>query len=198
MISPANAEATHFIETWPQESSTAALIYGSEGSGKTHLALNWVKRVGGVILDKNLLGTLDSLSLWQGASHAVLEDIQMITNEQALFHLLRQAESTGFFLLCTARDNASNLLFRLPDLRSRLLALPQVAIHEPDEELLRVFLYKCFSDRQLRVNEEIIKYILKRMERSFVSAIKLVEHIENESFISKREITIPFLKSLIV
>ncbi|HBO58644.1 MAG TPA: DNA replication protein, partial [Alphaproteobacteria bacterium] len=55
----------------------------------------------------------------------------------------------------------------LPDLITRLKAVPRVAIGEPDETLLNALLLKQFVDRQLTVAPDVIAYLTKNMERSF-------------------------------
>ncbi len=58
------------------------------------------------------------------------------------------------------------MALRLPDLVSRLNALPVVEILPPDDALLRGVLVKHFADRQIAVAESIISFILVRMPRS--------------------------------
>jgi chromosomal replication initiation ATPase DnaA len=197
ITSAANEEAVRLLETWPGgHPGQAALISGPEACGKTHLALSWAKRTRAVIIDADALGNTSSATLWQEATHAVLEDVHAITHETGLFHLLRHGETHGLFLLFTSRLPASQLPFTLPDLRSRLISLPAAVIAAPDEALLRGFLFKCFSDRQLRVSEEVIDYLMKRMDRSFIAAHTLVEAVEQRALEKRREITVPLVKGL--
>jgi chromosomal replication initiation ATPase DnaA len=195
ILSPANEEAARFLDIWPRtDSQPIALLSGPEACGKTHLATRWRARVGAATIDPSVLGRTDSGALWQGTTHAVLEDVHAVTNETALFHLLRHAETQGLFLLLTSRQSPRQLSFILPDLRSRLLALPATAIHAPDEALLKGFLLKCFTDRQLTVGEEVIGYLARRTERSFAAARAVVEAVETQAFEEKREITVPFMR----
>jgi chromosomal replication initiation ATPase DnaA len=135
--------------------------------------------------------------MWKDSSFAVLEDIHAITNEAALFHLLRHAENERVFLLLSSRMSAQSLPFTLPDLTSRLRSLPGIQIEAPDQVLLQVFMHKCFSDRQLRVSEDVIAYLVRRIERSFDAAYRVVEAVEHHSSETKRDITIPMVKPLV-
>jgi chromosomal replication initiation ATPase DnaA len=197
IISESNAEAIQFLDTWPDGNSYAAILSGPPSAGKTHLVQRWASRVEAGAIDKTALGAMPSSQIWNQSRHNVLEDIHTITDETALFHLLRHAETHGVFLLLSARMTALQLPFTLPDLRSRLLALPSIHLASPDEILLHGFLLKCFADRQLRVSEDVTAYLAKRMERSFASALALVDRIERSSFETKREITIPLVKPLV-
>lgn len=197
IVSPSNETAVRFIDSWPEDERMTALLSGPEASGKTHLAQRWAMRVGALMLDKASLGKIPSEEVWTDASYGVLEDIESIRDEAALFHLLRHAELHGLALLLTARSDAKQLGFTLPDLRSRLLALPVAELFPPDEIALMGFLMKYFSDHQLRVGEDVISYMAKRMERSFASALEMAEKIARSSIEAKREITIPFVRSLL-
>ena len=70
-------------------------------------------------------------------------------------------------------------------------------ITAPDDELLRAVLVKLFTDRQLRVKEEVIAYLLTRMERSLAAARALVALIDHVALQRKAEITRPFVARLL-
>ena len=55
----------------------------------------------------------------------------------------------------------------MPDLASRLRALPVVALTAPDDALLRAVLVKLFADRQLAVDESLVAF-LADPDRAFV------------------------------
>ena len=83
------------------------------------------------------------------------------------------------------------------DLASRLRAAPSVAIREPDEELLSAILVKSFNDRQIMLGADVLQYILPRIERSFESVRNLVDDIDHQAMIEKRNITIPFIREIL-
>ena len=47
----------------------------------------------------------------------------------------------------------------VPDLHSRLTAVPGIALEAPDEALLARVLLKLFADRQLKLPEALIGYL---------------------------------------
>lgn len=196
--SSCNAQAAEFLDTWPQGALTStALLTGPQASGKTHLTHSWAQRTQAMIIDPQAIGKKDSAALFGTNAHALLEDIHTLRDETALFHLLRHAETARLHLLLSSRAPASRLAFTLPDLRSRLMALPELSIGAPDTELLTLFLFKCFADRQLRVSQEVVEYLALRIERSFAAAQAIIERIEEQALNQKHAITIPFVKKLV-
>ncbi len=69
----------------------------------------------------------------------------------------------------------------MPDLASRLRAMPQVSLSAPDDTLLRAVLVKQFADRQLAVDEALIAYLLSRIGRSFADAREAVQALDREA-----------------
>ena len=84
----------------------------------------------------------------------------------------------------------------LPAVRS-VLAAPSVSIREPDDMLLGAILVKLFNDRQLRVGEDVIKYILPRMERSFAAARDLVAQADKLALAEKKAVSIPLIRKIL-
>ena len=90
----------------------------------------------------------------------VVEDLDRgIADEKALFHLLNRARESKLSMLLTSRTPPGEQEFRIPDLRSRLRALPIVEVQPPDEALLKAVLVKLFADRQLNVEPPVIDYL---------------------------------------
>jgi chromosomal replication initiation ATPase DnaA len=84
---------------------------------------------------------------------------------------------------------AGELQVQLPDLRSRLRALPVVTIARPDESLLRAVLVKHFIDRQLQVEPHTVSYLALRMEQSMEAAATLVDALDRAAMASHRRVT---------
>ncbi|MBR6327609.1 MAG: DNA replication protein, partial [Alphaproteobacteria bacterium] len=80
---------------------------------------------------------------------------------------------------------------------SRLKMVPNVAILEPDDSLLEALIVKLFSDRQITVPADVVRYIVHNMERSFSYAIKVVERADELSLCLKRAVTLPIVKQAI-
>ena len=85
----------------------------------------------------------------------------------------------------------------LADLRSRLVAAPAVAIGAPDDGLVGALLIKLFADRQLRVGDGVVEYLLARMERSFEAARILVAALDDAALAGRRNITVPLARQVL-
>ena len=58
-------------------------------------------------------------------------------------------------------------------------------------------LVKQFSDRQLDVGQDVIAYVVARMDRSFKSARHMVAEIDRLALSEKRAVTIPLVKRVL-
>jgi chromosomal replication initiation ATPase DnaA len=92
-------------------------------------------------------------------------------------------------MLLTSRVPPGELDVKLPDLRSRLRALPFVTIAPPDEALLKAVLVKHFMDRQLVVEPHVVGYIALHMDRSMEAVAAIVAEIDRAAMASRRRIT---------
>ena len=184
-----NAAALALIEAWPQWPGNAVILTGPEGCGKSHLAAIWADRAGARTIAARALDRLAVPgALATGA--LVIEDlIPQAFDERALFHLLNLAREEDAFVLMSARSAPAGWTFAIPDLASRLKAIPQVALSAPDDALLRAVLVKLFTDRQIAVDESLIVYLSRRMERSFAAVRAVVARLDEEAMRRKRPLT---------
>ena len=103
-------------------------------------------------------------------------------------HQYRRREKRLFVLL-SARDAPSRFEFALPDLRSRLNALPAVRIGAPDDALLKTVMLKHFADRQLAIDPKVLDFLAVRVERSLAAAADVVAAIDRAALGSGRKIS---------
>ncbi len=188
LVGSSNADALALIERWPDWPDRVLAVAGPEGAGKSHLAAIWAEIAGARRVSARALGETDLLQeLATGA--LVIEDAAAPLDERALFHLLNLVREEEAFLLITARTKPANWDVALPDLASRLRAVPVVAVSPPDDGLLRAVMVKLFTDRQLAVDETLVGYLAARIERSFVGARAAVEELDREALRRKRPVT---------
>ena len=78
----------------------------------------------------------------------------------------------------------------VPDLHSRLTAVPGAALETPDEALIARVLLKLFADRQLKLPEALIDYLVPRLRRSFADAERIVVLIDKLALEQKRNVSV--------
>jgi chromosomal replication initiation ATPase DnaA len=185
-----NAAALDLLESWPNWPARTVAIVGPEGSGKSHLAAIWAavagaRRLASRALDEPAVPAAlatGALALECGAVDADLD-------ERALFHLLNLVQEQRAFLLLTARTAPAAWPIALPDLASRLRAVPVVTLAAPDDAMLRAVLVKLFADRQVMVDEALVSYLMVRIERSFAAARSIVATLDREALRRQRPVT---------
>ena len=189
LVSACNRGAVRLIDTWPQWKENAKLIIGPAASGKTHLARVWQARSGAEALSPTGVD-IDLLDAMGEGTALIVEDIDRAGyDEKALFHLLNLAREKRVFVLLSARDAPSRFDVALPDLRSRLNALPAVRIGAPDDALLKTVMLKQFADRQLAIDPKVLDFLAVRVERSLAAAADVVAAIDRAALGSGRKIS---------
>jgi chromosomal replication initiation ATPase DnaA len=188
LVGASNKAALGMIERWPDWPDRALALVGPEGAGKSHLASIWADIAGARRVSARALGETNlPAALATGA--LVIEDASAQVDERALFHLLNLMRQEEAFVLITTRIAPAGWSIALPDLTSRLRAVPAVDLQAPDDALLRAVLVKLFADRQLVVDENLIGYLATRIERSFAGARAAVEELDREALRQKRPVT---------
>lgn len=189
LVSTCNEAAVAVIDRWPDWPHWAMLVGGPGGSGKSHLVNVWRTRSGaaGVMARDLDEGTLSAFAR-KGA--LAVENVDGgIKDERVLFHVLNMASEHKLSVLLTTRVLPGELRIALPDLKSRLKALPFVEIAPPDEALLKALLVKLFADRQLSVEPHVISFIALRIERSADAARRIVADMDRLALASHRKVT---------
>lgn len=184
-----NETALTLIDRWPDWPARMIALTGPEGSGKSHLAAIWARTAGALAIAGS---TVDAPSVPQALSRGalVIEDADRGSlDEAALFHLLNLAKEQSAYVLLAARRAPSTWAIALPDLASRLRALPVVTLDPPDDALLAAVLVKLFADRQLAVEERLIEFLVHRIERSFAAAQAAVAELDHEAMRLQRPVS---------
>ena len=176
VVSPTNAEAVRAVDGWRRWHGGTLALVGPEGAGKTHLARAWAKDVGAAVICGAAPPKLD-LSTLTGRP-VLFEDADRAGADEALFHLINMAGADGAALLLTARTPPAEWPAALPDLRSRLNALHVAELPAPDDIILESVLRKLFRERSIEPGDDLIAYLVRRIERSGPAARDIVEKLD--------------------
>ncbi|MEM8825656.1 MAG: chromosomal replication initiator DnaA [Pseudomonadota bacterium] len=157
-------------EAWPDR---AALLVGPAASGKSHLA-----------------------DLLAARGIEIIEDADRGRHDDTmLFHALNRARNGGAPLLLTARSRPTGWPVALPDLTSRLLALPRFEIGVPDEAFTGELLASGLARRGFSPAPELIAYMVKRIERSHAAIASAVAVLDEAATTGGRRLTIPLARA---
>lgn len=174
-----NEEAQRLVRSWPNWPSPCLLLVGPEGAGKTHLAAIWAAQSKAATLAGSALSEADLAGVQAGGA-LIVEDAET-ADEVLLFHLVNLVRERGAFLLITSRHGPAPSWPSLPDLASRLRAMPRAEIHPPDETVLRAVLVKLLDDRQLYVETSVLDYLARHLDRSLGAARAVVAELDREA-----------------
>lgn len=170
-LGEANAAAVRHLEhrsLWPV---MATLLTGPRKSGRSLLGRIFVAKAGGSLVDD--------------ADQRPEED---------LFHAWNRAQAERRPLLLIADAPPPAWAINLPDLKSRIAATPHVTITEPDDALAGALLERLLGQRGLPAGPEVIAYLLPRIERSYVSILRVVDALDQLSLARRSRITVPLAR----
>ena len=170
-VTSGNQAASAMLQSRDRWTSGALLLLGPAGSGKTHLGLAWTAAYAGEFIDD---------------AH--------LSNEPALFDAINRAlagQSFGLLLASSLSPNAWGVA--MPDLKSRLFAMPTLTLAEHDEESLEPILRALFSQVGRAVSQDVVTYILRKTERSVDVLRELVHELDIEAGSKKADLTKAFV-----
>lgn len=170
-VSDGNQAAVNLLsarERWP---SAAVLILGPTGSGKTHLGRAWLAASKGEFIDD---------------AHSA--------NERDVFDAINRAlagQISGLVLASSLPPTEWGVT--LPDLKSRLEAMPIVTLAEHDEASLEPILRALFDQAGRDVGQDVVTYVLRQCERSVDALRDLVLELDVAAGSKKADLTKAFV-----
>ncbi|MEP1229599.1 MAG: DnaA/Hda family protein [Litorimonas sp.] len=164
-----NSDALKIVQAWPNWPSATLLLLGPHGSGKTHLGQAWALNTQGVMF---------------------VDDAHQ-QDETRLFDLINRALNGDVKGLMLSAPDV--FVASIPDLRSRLGAMPKAVLKEQDDEALEPILRHLFAQTGREVSKDVVDYILKFTDRS-VSALRvLVNDLDVSAGAAKTDVTKRFV-----
>ena len=184
-ISKSNKHVFDFLNLWPKWERKFVNIIGDKLSGKTHLMEIFLKKNKGILLNSNSLKN-DDLKKLKIHENIILENLTSEIDEKLLFSLLNIIEQDNKYMIVTSIKPIVYLNFDLKDLTSRAKNFLLFKIERPDDELIFAIIIKNLSDRQISLDNKLINYIVKRIDRSYSKIYDFIYKIDQLSLKKKK------------
>ena len=195
-VSKSNYFAKNIIEAWPNWEKKIVNLTGEEYSGKTHLSNIFKKKSKALYLYSNNIDE-HALRKIKLSNNIIIENLDESFNERLLYSIFNLVEQDNKYLLISSKKPIDAMKFTLPDLVSRLKNCIIAKIDQPDDELIYAIILKSFADRQIKLDNKIIDYIIKRISRSYSKMHEFIYKIDELSLKKKKSINFKIIKEII-
>lgn len=200
-IAGANAELVARLRTLTQPKAfDAVYLWGPPGSGRTHLlraTLAAAEAAGrrAVLVAGEEAGA--ELPCPPGGL-LVVDDVDRLgeTAQVALFRTFNSARLAGLALLMSGTAPPLELKLR-EDLRTRIGATLVYQVQPLSDEEKAATLQSQASQRGLRMEDEVIGYMLRHTARDLPSLMAVLDALDRASLERKRPVTVPLLKEML-
>ena len=170
-VTPGNQAAVTMLRARDRWPSAAVLILGPRGSGKTHLGHAWQLKADGEFIDDAHL--VDETTLFDAINRALAGQISGLVLASALA--------------------PTEWGVSMPDLNSRLNAMPTLTLAEHDEASLEPILRELFEQAGRDVAQDVVSYVLQQCERSVEALRELVLELDVAAGSTKADLTKAFV-----
>ena len=196
-VSNNNFSAYKLIESWPNWPGKWLNIFGTSGSGKTHLAkilekkIDKIKIIDANKIDNNIIQELDYYDC------LIIDSFNNNIDEKIFYTILNHSKQLEKYVLVNSIISLSNFKFQLKDLKSRINSFLFFGIELPTDELLRVIISKTLSDKQININPKISDFIINNVDRSYEKMFKFLKELDEMSLSTGKSININLIKKVL-
>ena len=195
-VSSSNFEAYKLIETWPKWPSRNINIYGPTGCGKSHLANILKKKINSFFINASDISN-NSLALIKLKECLIIDNYENNIEENLLYTIINQSHQSNQYVIINSDQPISSLEIKLEDLKSRLSSFSKITIDLPTDDLIKVVLTKNFSDKQIQIDNKLIDFILKHINRSYEDIFNFIKKIDELSLSTGKSININLIKKVL-
>ena len=195
-VSKSNFFAFNLIDSWPKWEKNIINICGEKYSGKTHLSQIFLNKNKGKIIEskKFIFNKAENLRIYQ---NIILEDFNNDIDEESIFSLINFVDQNNKYLVINSLNPINEMNFNLKDLKSRAKNSLVAKIENPDDQLIKVLLAKNFSDRQIKIDNKLIEFAVKRITRSYGKIFEFIYKIDEMSLKMKKSIDLKTVKKVL-
>tara|TARA_B100000989_G_scaffold295439_1_gene276544 strand:- start:1970 stop:2626 length:657 start_codon:yes stop_codon:yes gene_type:complete len=196
-VSSNNFSAYKLVEGWPTWPGKWLNIFGSSGSGKTHLAkilekkINKIKLIDAKHINSQTIYELNNLDC------LIIDSFSNNIDEKLFYSILNQSKQLENYVLINSVQSIKNFKFHLKDVKSRINSFVYIGIDLPTDDLLRVIISKTLSDKQISINPKITDFVINNVERSYEKMFKFLKDVDELSLSTGKSININLIKKVL-
>jgi chromosomal replication initiator protein len=189
----------------PHDSENLLYIYGPSGSGKSHL----LKAIGQGMAGKSARPSpylscrepVSAGSLYSRCATAgtlIVDDLHLMPDDAdlraAVWQIFNEFHSSGRKVVMAGLSAPRELPFLDDHLVSRLLWGLVARVDVSDDHSRQMIVRKIAADRQVRVPDDVVDYILMTTSREVGDLIEAFESLYRLSMATQRRITLPLAR----
>ncbi|MEZ6024158.1 MAG: hypothetical protein R3C16_12265 [Hyphomonadaceae bacterium] len=194
VVTEANRAAAGLLTDWRAWPGGALALSGPQGAGKTHLALAWALEAGARQISPSASPDGAVAVFREAGGRLLIDDADQARDEAMFWRILDLARSQQGAVLLVGQAPPSRWAVALPDLRSRLAAMPAARLGEPDEALLEVVLRRLCREQFIQLRDDAANYLVLRLPRTFAAVRDTVAVLDADLVKGARPVTLTAAK----
>ncbi len=192
-VSNSNEHSFGLLNSWPKWDKNFINLIGDKFSGKSHLINIFLEKNKGIKINSEDISN-DFLQKIKIYENIIVEDLTEKINENLLFSLINIIDQDNKYLIITSTIPIVDIKFKLNDLNSRSTNFILSQIEKPGDDLIYALILKNFSDRQISVDQKLIEFIIKRIDRTYGKISDFIYKIDEISLKRKKPIDFKIIR----
>ena len=192
-VSNSNEHSFNLLNNWPKWDKNFINIIGEKFSGKSHLINIFLEKHRGIKINAEDINN-DFLQQIKIYENIIVEDLTEKINENLLFSLINITDQDNKYLIVTSTIPIVDFKFKLNDLNSRSTNFILSQIEKPGDDLIYALILKNLSDRQISIDQKLIEFIIKRIDRTYGKISDFIYKIDEISLKRKKPIDFKIIK----
>ena len=192
-VSSCNEHSFSLLNSWPKWDKNFINLIGEKFSGKSHLINIFLEKNKGIKIYSEDINN-DFLQKIKIYENIIVEDLTEKINENLLFSLINIIDQDNKYLIVTSTIPIVDFKFKLNDLNSRSTNFILSQIEKPGDDLIYALILKNLSDRQISIDQKLIEFIIKRIDRTYGKISDFIYKIDEISLKRKKPIDFKIIK----
>jgi len=189
-----NKSAFEIINSFPNWQNNLVNLVGPKKSGKS-LLLKILEITHSFLYISEKSFQKDNLDTIFKSERLIL-DMDVLL-EDKVFSIVNDFYTNKKYLVISSNKPLTNIQFKLKDLSSRIKLFNIIEILNPSDHLIYSLIIKFFSDNQIVIKKELVNFIVKKIDRSYLRVNNFLEKLNNQSIVEKRKIDFKMINKVI-